>query len=185
MSAIVIVTGAPGSGKTTVAARLSEESPRGVHLPGDLFFTFPAHPVSPYRPESHAQNTAVLTALARSAAAFASGGYEVFMEGIFGPWFLPLLARELLPAGHPVDYVVLRVPLATALHRVRAREGGGDRDHVVRQMHAAFAELGPYADHVVETEGRTPEEIAGAVRRGRVEGVFALDLAMVVGRDGA
>ncbi|HEX2202794.1 MAG TPA: AAA family ATPase [Longimicrobium sp.] len=181
MSPILLLTGAPGTGKTTVAALLARDAAMGLHLPGDLFFTFPAHPLSPYRPEAHAQNEAVLAALARTAAAFAAHGYDVVVEGIFGPWFLPLLARELLPAGHPVDYVVLRVPLETALRRVHAREGPA-REHVVRQMHAALAELGPYAGQVVETDGRTPQEVAEEVRRRRAEGAFALGLSEAVAR---
>lgn len=47
---IVIVTGPPGAGKTTVSAHLARSSVQGLHLPADVFFTFPAHPIAPYRP---------------------------------------------------------------------------------------------------------------------------------------
>jgi len=175
VASIVIVTGAPGTGKTTVASHLARASPHGLHLPADLFFSFPAHPISPYRPAAREQNTAIMAALAHAAAAFASHGYDVFLEGIVGPWFLPVLARELLTHGHSAEYVVLRAPLETALERVHAREGDG-RHHVVRQMHAAFSEPGPYDDHSIDTAGLRPEEVAEAVLRGRRVGRFTLDL---------
>ena len=92
MLPIVIVTGSPGTGKTTVAAALAKARARGLHLPADVFFTFPAHAIPPYQPEARDQNRDIMIALARTAATFAGRGYDVFMDGIFGPWFLPVVA---------------------------------------------------------------------------------------------
>src|SRR5215831_1189928 len=111
MSPIVIVTGAPGTGKTTFAACLAQRTARGLHIPADVFYTFPAHPISPYRAASHDQNRDIIIAVARTAATFAARSYDVFLDGIFGPWFLPVLAAELLSSGAAAEYVVLRAPL--------------------------------------------------------------------------
>jgi hypothetical protein len=143
-----------------------------------VFFTFPAHPISPYRPAAREQNTDIMIALAHAAATFSSRGYEVYLDGIFGPWFLPVIAAELRSTGIPVDYVVLRAPLEIALRRVQTREGQG-KDHIVRQMHAAFSELGPFSGHAVETADRAPEEVVSEIVRRRHLGVFALDLGRV------
>jgi len=64
MSGITIVTGAPGAGKTTLSRRAAQADPLGLHLPADVFDTFPAYPVSPGLPEAPAQNGAVIAAAA-------------------------------------------------------------------------------------------------------------------------
>ncbi|MFQ6689858.1 hypothetical protein OMF49_13505, partial [Bordetella pertussis] len=67
MLPIVIVSGPPGSGKTTACGLLAQADPQGLHLPSDLFYGFPAHPIPPYRPQADAQNAAVIRAVCRSA----------------------------------------------------------------------------------------------------------------------
>jgi cytidylate kinase len=174
MASIVIVTGSPGTGKTTLAAYLSKSHARGLHIPSDIFYTFPVHPISPYRSEAHEQNADIIVAVTHTAVIFAGRGYEVFLDGIFGPWFLPMMAAELRPSRLPVHYVVLRAPLEIALRRVQDRIGH-ERDHVVRQMHAAFANLGRYAGHTLDSQGRV-EEVAAEFARRHAGGEFLLDL---------
>jgi cytidylate kinase len=178
LSSIVILTGSPGTGNTTVAARLAKSKPRGLHLPSDVFYTFPASPISPYRPAGREQTTDIIVAVTRTAATFASRAYDVFLDGIFGPWFLPLIAGELQSTGVAVQYVILRAPLEIALRRVQDRIGH-EKDHVVRQMHAAFADLGPYAAHVVDTGSRDAEAVAAELGRLLDRGEFMLNLLEV------
>jgi hypothetical protein len=150
MAGIIIVTGTPGAGKTTLCQHAAKADPRGLHIVADVFFTFPAHPISPILPEAHAQNGAVIAAICRAAAAFASRGYEVFVDGIIGPWFLPLVAAELAGTNVRVEYVVLRVDVGEAVRRTRHRAQPAD-EVVVRHMHAAFRDLGAYESHALET----------------------------------
>lgn len=172
MSSIVILTGSPGTGKTTLARVLAQARPRGLHLPSDVFYTFPAHPISPYRPEAREQVTDIVVALTRTALAFAQRGYDVVLDGIFGPWFLDLMLTELRPTGIPVHYVVLQVSLETALRRVDAREGS-QRAHMVRTMHPQFADLGRYAAHVLNSEEGTAV-VAAEFERRHASGAFQL-----------
>lgn len=173
MAPIVIVSGCPGAGKSTLSRRLAQNEPHGLHLDSDLFYGFPAHPIDPATPEAHAQNAVTMRALARAAGAYAEGGYQVFWDGVVGPWFLPLIREEL--GGSPrLAYVVLRTSEAEAVARVRARDGAGPSARV-RTMHAAFAQLGELAAHAVETSGRRRRDVWEEVRAGLKEARFALD----------
>src|SRR2546422_7337203 len=157
MTSITIVTGSPGAGKTTLSQHASKADPRGLHMLADVFYTFPAHPISPILPDAHEQNAAVIAAVSRAAAAFASRGYAVFLDGIVEPWFLPVVAAELGSTGVSVEYVVLRVSVDQAVRRATTRTGPGT-EAVVRHMHAAFQTLGDYESHALDTTDLSIEE---------------------------
>ncbi len=172
MASITIITGSPGCGKTTLARTLAARAARGVHLASDVFYAFPSRPIDPTTPESHAQNTTIVRALARSAWAFAEGGYAVFLDGIVGPWFLPTLRAEI-PRACRVDYVILRAALPDTLRRVRQRDGPGGSQRV-RHVHRAFEASPEYAAHRVDTTALGPEALADRIEAQLREGRFAL-----------
>src|SRR5688572_1081627 len=105
---IVIVTGPPAAGKSTLARALAKgaDGPLAVHMHSDDFYAYIAKGyVEPWLPASREQNTVVVEALTASAVRFAEGGYLVAMDGVIGPWFLGPW-REAAKAVR-VDYVVL------------------------------------------------------------------------------
>ncbi|HEX6752659.1 MAG TPA: GNAT family N-acetyltransferase [Solirubrobacterales bacterium] len=176
-SPVLVLTGPPGVGKTTVAGILALRSPRAVHLESDVFFRFVRSGyVEPWKPESHEQNSVVMGIVARAAAGYAAAGYETIVDGIVIPgWFLPPLAGMLEGAGHTVAYAVLRAPVATCIERVRGREGVPLERGPIEQLCQSFADLGGYERNAIELHGEEPEEeVADIVSRRLASGQLAI-----------
>jgi adenylate kinase family enzyme len=161
---VAILTGPPGSGKTTIARRLAEAWPGpAVHLEADLFFNaIRAGFIAPWLLESNPQNRTVLEAAAAAACAYAKGGFQVIADGIVGPWFLDIFADAARSAGLELDYVVLRVPRGAAVARARDRTESPLADYPPG-LFEAFSDLGDLERHALEIGGLSPEAAAEAV----------------------
>jgi adenylate kinase family enzyme len=156
---VVMISGPSGAGKSSVARQLAIRSPRErtVHLHTDDFYgAIVKGFIEPFRPEANAQNIVVVEAFTASAKRFAQGGFEVVVDGVVGPWFLDhwqALARE----GFDVHYIVLRPDEPTTLARATARtaaEALTDPD-AIRKIREAFANLGRFEAHVLDTTALT------------------------------
>jgi chloramphenicol 3-O-phosphotransferase len=168
---VLILGGPPAAGKTTVAALLASGAPRPtVHLETDQFFrAVRTGFVLPYLPEAESQNQVVLSAVVAGVAAFTAGGYDVIVEGIIGPWFLPHFDTL---SGVTIDYVVLLPTLEATLARAASRtEGGHLHDPApITGLHAAFAG----SSGAIDTTGQEPSLTASRVREERATGRFRL-----------
>ncbi len=161
---ILILTGPPGFGKSTVAELLTKQSGvRSVHLHSDDFYVryLRAGYVDPWLPEAHDQNVVVTKVIAEAAAVYAEGGYFTVLDGIVGPWFLPPFSSAAQRHGVGLHYLVLFPDVQTAVHRVMTRPGDGLRqEKPVRDLHKQFSDLGPYAKHTIDSSTLSPQEIA-------------------------
>jgi adenylate kinase family enzyme len=170
----LIVTGPPGAGKTTVARLLAERAPASVCLDADGFFhAIRRGYVLPWQEEANEQNRTVLSALAAAARTYAAGGYQVVVDGIVGPWFLPLFADAFSAERLPLHYVVLRPARETALARAIVRSGDALTDEgPVDHMHRAFTRLGAYEAHVIDNGMLDPEHTAERIEAGMADGLL-------------
>ncbi|MEU8513863.1 zeta toxin family protein [Kitasatospora sp. NPDC048722] len=84
---VIVLTGPPGAGKSTVSALLADRLTPSVHLHGDDFWHYIKQGrLPPHLPEAHRQNQVVLEVLVAAAFGYAAGGYHVVYDGVVGPW---------------------------------------------------------------------------------------------------
>jgi cytidylate kinase len=171
---LLVVTGPPGAGKSTVARVLAGAARRSVLVEGDAFFGFlAAGAVEPWLPGSAEQNTVVTEAAASAAGAFARGGYTTVYDGVVGPWFLPTFAGAT--GLDELAYVVLLPPVEVCVRRVAGRRDHAFADEgATRKMHAEFAAADIARRHVLEDVDGPVDQVVATIEAARAAGALTV-----------
>jgi predicted ABC-type ATPase len=155
---LIVLTGPPGAGKSTVARVLSSLFDPSALVPGDEFFAFIDQGyVAPWTAAAQSQNEVVVKAAAAAAGRLATGGYTVVYDGVIGPWFVDTFGAATGLAS--MHYAILLPPEQICLERVRCRVDHGFKDlEAAHHMYTEFADADADAArrHVVDnTEDAT------------------------------
>lgn len=163
MGSLLVVTGPPGSGKSTVSKVLAERTAPSALIEGDRFFAFLARgAIEPWLPESHEQNTVVVSAAAAATGRFVAGGFTTVYDGVIGPWFLDTFGAATGLAE--LDYAVLMPSVDACVERVLARRGHGFRDEAAaRKMHDEFVGASVAARHVFTIDSKAVADVVDQV----------------------
>lgn len=172
MSSLLVVTGPPGSGKSTFAKLMATRSTRSVLVEGDAFFGFLAEgQIPPWLPESSDQNRAVVEASGLATGRFVADGYDTTFDGIIGPWFLP--AFQSASGVTELDWVVLLPSEVICRTRVKERARASFKDlAATSKMHREFTAAAIDPRHVVDSGGVSPEMLVDIVETRRSDGAL-------------
>ena len=165
---IIVITGSPGTGKTTTASIVAKESnmDKSVHMHTDDFFHYLSKgAIPPHLPESNEQNLVVIEAFLEAAKRYARGGYDVIVDGIVGPWFLEPW-KALAQEDYEVHYIVLRASKKETMKRALERSKLDRKTNIelVDTMWEQFSDLGVYESNVIDTTTFTIKDTVSAIK---------------------
>lgn len=158
MARITVISGCPGSGKTTLSKRLANSSAMGVRIDTDTFYGFLAHRIDPSTPEAEPQNTTVVKAFLKASASFLRDGHDVYIDGVLGPWWLELMKQELTAFQYAILHASEEAVLGRTAERAKSTQASAN-PALVKIMHAQFEQLSGMQQRTLITTAKTPADI--------------------------
>ena len=159
---VTIVSGCPGAGKTTLARYLATAQPDGLHLATDPFYDALPNLIDPASPAAKEQNENIVRSFCCVASSFEDDGQNVELDGVVGPWMLPIVKSQLFS----FYYLILQPTLETAINRVGQRIEQPVPKSVIIKMHGQFARQSE-ARHIISEEAAV-EELAKIFERNKL-----------------
>jgi chloramphenicol 3-O-phosphotransferase len=161
---ILIITGAPGAGKTTVAEALAERYDRVAHIQVDVLrhFVTPTAYASPARggPAWETQRSLAIRNACDLARNFIEARFGVIIDDVVGPQGLAAYLEGLEPVAVPVHFVRLMPRLEVCEERDRARREERVAPGRVQVVHAFLESAGEHAGATIDNSDLSPQAAA-------------------------
>ena len=172
---VLVLSGPPAAGKSTVATLITDRSGLSVHLRADYFWDeFIRNGfLRPWMPESHDQNTTVMRAITAAAVEYAKGGYSVVVDGIVGPWFVELVAETFASHGVVWHYAILLPASDVNVERSRSRSKTITQEALDKMYGEFSSHLDGYEKHIVDSTqldaAQTAEVVCKSMEAGELQ----------------
>jgi hypothetical protein len=157
---LIVVTGPPGAGKSTVSGLVADSFDTSVLIPADWFFSrWRRGAIDPWLPQAVPQTSVAFAAAAAATEAFVHADAQVVYDGLIPPGDLPGFAAA---AGVCiVHYAVLLPPVTTCVDRVTSRAGHGFTSvAATRAMYRDFTQATVDARHLITEAEAAPVDVA-------------------------
>jgi cytidylate kinase len=171
MRELIVITGPPGAGKSSVAEHLTSSFTPSALVSGDSFFAMIKQGyILPWLPKSHRQNTVIIEAAAAAAGRLTEICLVIY-DGVLGPWFLPTFVRATGLAH--LHYVILLPPLEVCLERVQIRVDHAFRDQsATRDLYEQFVNAAVDSRHLITEPDQPPAQLAELISFNLDDGRF-------------
>lgn len=169
---LILLTGAPGAGKSSVARALLGRFAHGLHIPVDtlreLVVAGIAHPVPEWTAETSRQFGLARATAAAMARLYLAAGFAVAIDDVIAPEDADAHFAELAAERSPLK-VLLYPDLATTLERNQRRTGKAfdplGLEPAIRHLHST-TDPARYARHgwqIIDTSAHTIEQTVDAI----------------------
>ena len=121
---VFVISGVPGAGKSSVAAALMGQFPRGIHIPVDTIRSWVvngcADPTRPWNSETERQFRLARENAARMAADYSDAGFAATIDDVLWPRDVKDILVPFL-GQRPIHRAFLHAPLDVINHRNSTR----------------------------------------------------------------
>jgi len=171
MSAITILSGPPGAGKTTIARELiSLNKGALIYIEGDDFWKFI---IESGKKTGFDNFKASMSAMLGASIAYARNDFEVLLDFSIPPWYINKASELVKKRNIPLNYVIVRPALEICANRAATRKKGviAEYNEQLTKLYRSFDELQQY---IVEENEADARSVAERIKRGLEVGLFRL-----------